>query len=264
MWSRIANPFSLTAFKNAPNPKFVQNLSRRLFFGVPIGGPKFVKNMSKIWKTSISGQIFKFSTNFWQIWVPPDWNPEKQSSGQILGKFAVRGVFECCKGKKGSQKSQRFESLRFQRRFLPSFPVIIRVLQGAAQMGGGSFTSFLRFCGPLFCAANEPFPIPSYSWDQSGEPTVPPGTKPIHAGKNSWGINFCANTCGACIRTRAHTGKYFRGGISRVLCQILRGIHSVRIDAAPVFAPARIQQIFLANYLCIGFVPGGTRGQPWT
>ena len=36
-----------------------------------------------------------------------------------------------------------------------------------------------------------------------------PGTKPIHAGKNSWGINFFANTCGACIRTRANTGKYF-------------------------------------------------------
>ena len=34
-------------------------------------------------------------------------------------------------------------------------------------------------------------------------------TKPIHAGKNSWGINFCANTYGACSRTRANTGKYF-------------------------------------------------------
>ena len=38
---------------------------------------------------------------------------------------------------------------------------------------------------------------------------IPPGTKPIHAGKNSWGINFFSNTCGACIRTRANTGKYF-------------------------------------------------------
>ena len=36
-----------------------------------------------------------------------------------------------------------------------------------------------------------------------------PGTKPIHAGKNSWGINFFANTCGACICTRVNTGKYF-------------------------------------------------------
>ena len=28
--------FPLTAFKNFPNPKFVQNLSRRLFFRAPI------------------------------------------------------------------------------------------------------------------------------------------------------------------------------------------------------------------------------------
>ena len=39
-------------------------------------------------------------------------------------------------------------------------------------------------------------------------PKIPPGTKPIHAGKYSRGINFCTNTCGACIRTRANTGKY--------------------------------------------------------
>ena len=38
---------------------------------------------------------------------------------------------------------------------------------------------------------------------------APRGTKPIHAGKISWGINICANTCGACIRTPANTGKYF-------------------------------------------------------
>ena len=30
------------------------------------------------------------------------------------------------------------------------------------------------------------------------------------------------------------------------------------IHVAPVFAPAQIQEKFLANYLCIGFVPGGT------
>ena len=37
----------------------------------------------------------------------------------------------------------------------------------------------------------------------SGQPkkarSIPPGTKPIHAGKTSWGIHFCANTCGACM-----------------------------------------------------------------
>ena len=33
---------------------------------------------------------------------PPEWNPEKQSPGQILDKFGVRGIFECCKGPEGS------------------------------------------------------------------------------------------------------------------------------------------------------------------
>ena len=36
--------FPLTAFKNAPNPKFVQNLSQRLFLGVPVRGSKICKN----------------------------------------------------------------------------------------------------------------------------------------------------------------------------------------------------------------------------
>ena len=95
--------FPLTAFKNAPSPKFVQNLSWRLFFGVPIRGTqicqKFVENLKSVnFRTNF--HIFdKFLTNL----GPPDWNPEKQSSGQILDKFGVRGVFECCKGKKGSQ-----------------------------------------------------------------------------------------------------------------------------------------------------------------
>ena len=45
-------------------------------------------------------QIFdRFLTNL----GPPDWNPEKQSSGQIFDKFGIRGIFECCKGPEGSQ-----------------------------------------------------------------------------------------------------------------------------------------------------------------
>ena len=38
---------------------------------------------------------------------------------------------------------------------------------------------------------------------------------------------------------------------------ILGELISLRIHAAHVFAPGWIQEIFLANYLCIGFVPGG-------
>ena len=72
---------------------------------------------------------------------------------------------------------------------------------------------------------------------------VPPGTKPIHAGKNSWGIHFFANTCGACIRTRANTGKtIFEESVFCILAKFLREIISGRIHVAPVFAPARIQE----------------------
>ena len=35
---------------------------------------------------------------------------------------------------------------------------------------------------------------------------IPPGTKPIHAGKDIWGIHFRVNTC-ACVRSRTNTGK---------------------------------------------------------
>ena len=40
---------------------------------------------------------------FLKNFSPPDWNPQKQSPGEILDKFGVWGVFECCEGKKGSQ-----------------------------------------------------------------------------------------------------------------------------------------------------------------
>ena len=90
---------NLTAFKNARDPKFVQNLSRRLFWGVPVRGTEIWKSLSKFVRKS---PFFKF----WQIFPnfsPPDWNPPKQSPGQILDKFWVSGVFEGCKGEKGSQ-----------------------------------------------------------------------------------------------------------------------------------------------------------------
>ena len=45
------------------------------------------------------------------------------------------------------------------------------------------------------------------AWINQGH--TPPGTKLIHAGNTSRGINFCTSTCGACIRTRANTGNIF-------------------------------------------------------
>ena len=40
--------FPLTAFKNAPNPKFVQNLSQRLLLGVPIRGTEIAQKFVEI------------------------------------------------------------------------------------------------------------------------------------------------------------------------------------------------------------------------
>ena len=45
LWLRAL--FPLTAFKNARNLKFVQNLSQRLFWGVPVRGTEIWKNLSK-------------------------------------------------------------------------------------------------------------------------------------------------------------------------------------------------------------------------
>ena len=82
----------LTAFKNAPNPKLVQNLSRRLFFGIPIRGTQICHNCVKKLKndnfqTNVSN-FDKFLANL----GPTDWNPQKQSSGQIGGSGHF---FEC-------------------------------------------------------------------------------------------------------------------------------------------------------------------------
>ena len=89
--------------------------------------------------------------------------------------------------------------------------------------------------------------------------TIPPGTKPIHAGKKSWGINFWANTCGACIRTRANTENIFEEPFfaywpnswgNSFQCKYMSRLYSY---------PREYWKKFLANYLCIGFVPGVTK-----
>ena len=83
----LENPLTLTAFKNAPNPKFLQNLSRRLFLSVPVRGTKIRQKFVKICpKITVS--------NFDNFLTKP---------GQILGKFGFRAVYECCKGSEDSQ-----------------------------------------------------------------------------------------------------------------------------------------------------------------
>ena len=72
----------LTTVKNAPNP----------------GSSQGKRYLSKNWQNR--------NGDFWRNIFdklrssPPDWNPEKQSSGPISDKFASWGVFECCKGRR--------------------------------------------------------------------------------------------------------------------------------------------------------------------
>ena len=64
------------------------------------GSSQGLKNLWKVVKICLK------ISGFWQFFhkfLRPDWNPQKQSLGQILDNFGVRGVFECCKGKKVSQ-----------------------------------------------------------------------------------------------------------------------------------------------------------------
>ena len=80
---------------------------------------------------------------------------------------------------------------------------------------------------------------------------IPPGTKQI---------NTCRKIIGELIFARMHAGPVFaltriqkivsRDHFPRV-SQILEGIHLGAIHVAPVSAPVRIQEILLANYLCI-------------
>ena len=95
----LRTPFPLTALKNARNPKFVRNLSQRLFLGVPVRGTEIWKNLSKFVRKL---PFFKFRQIF-PNFSPPDWNPQNQSLGQISDKFWVSGVFQGCKGERGSQ-----------------------------------------------------------------------------------------------------------------------------------------------------------------
>ena len=69
-----------------------------------------------------------------------------------------------------------------------------------------------------------------------------PGHKINTCRKNLGERILCMNTRRACIRTRTNTRKYFCGNIFRILANILGEFISVRIHAALVFAPARIQK----------------------
>ena len=91
--------------------------------------------------------------------------------------------------------------------------------------------------------------------------------------KKSWGINFCANTCGACIRTRTNTGKYFWGIVFRILANLLMEFISVQIYVpACICTPAntgkyswRIIYVLVSCQGVIQLRPEGqnARGETW-
>ena len=75
----------LTAFQKCPEPQICQKFVPTIVFGGSNqGGP----NLSKICR-KIGKFVHKFLTNL----GPPDWNPQKQSPGQIFDKFGVSGHF---------------------------------------------------------------------------------------------------------------------------------------------------------------------------
>ena len=90
----LRTPFPLTAFKNARNPKFVQNLSQRLFWGVPVRGTEIWKKFVKIWKTVIFGQIL---TNFFQISVPLTGTPQNNRWDKFWTNLGFRASPENCR-----------------------------------------------------------------------------------------------------------------------------------------------------------------------
>ena len=98
-------PFSPSQRSKTPRtPNLFKICPSDCFSGFRSRGVKFVKNLSKFEKRQFRTNFDKFLTNFSAL----DWNPEKQSLGQILDKFGVRGVFESCKGEKGSQAYELF------------------------------------------------------------------------------------------------------------------------------------------------------------
>ena len=57
---RLRTLFALTGFKNAPNPKFVQNLSQRLSLGVLVRGAGICQKCQNLKNDNFPPKCFKF------------------------------------------------------------------------------------------------------------------------------------------------------------------------------------------------------------
>ena len=87
--------FPLQHSKTPRTPNLSKICPDDCFSGFQSGDPKLSKICPEI-------VVFWFFNKFLTNLGPSDWNPtKKKTSGQILDKFGVRGVFECCKGTKG-------------------------------------------------------------------------------------------------------------------------------------------------------------------
>ena len=95
--------FPLRAFKNAPNPKFVQNLSRRLFFGVPIRRTQICQKFAENLKICPEIVVFQFFGNFSQIWVPLIGTPKNNHRDKFWTNLGFGAFLNAVRGKKGSQ-----------------------------------------------------------------------------------------------------------------------------------------------------------------
>ena len=89
--------FPLTAFKNARNPKFVQNLSQRLFWGVPVTGTEIWKNFSQ---NSKNGNFRTNFDKFFQISVPLTGTPQNNRWDKFWTNLGFRAFLKAVRGKR--------------------------------------------------------------------------------------------------------------------------------------------------------------------
>ena len=97
--TKVANPFSPYSIQKRPKSQICSKFVPAIVFGGSSQGLK----VGKICQQKLKNGNFRTNFDKFLLISVPLLEPQKQSLGQILDKFGVSGVFECCKGKKGSQ-----------------------------------------------------------------------------------------------------------------------------------------------------------------
>ena len=91
--SRVAKPFSPYSIQNAPNPKFVQNLSQPLFLGVPVRGSKICQNL-------LENHRFQILTNSSQILDPLTGPPQNNRWDKFWTNLGFGAFLNDVRGKR--------------------------------------------------------------------------------------------------------------------------------------------------------------------